>query len=148
MRRRLAVTAMLVVTAALAACDEDTGLPLAINPPSGTLPTAAAGVYVLQSAAGDPLPISVEGLQADLVELVSDVFTLAGNGRFMHTFVLRITDHGVVTLEEHNDPGNWRTDGGNNVVFQYDLEGFIQRGTLTNRVLVIDDLGSPRIYAK
>ena len=147
MRRRFAITAALLVTAALAACDEDTGLPLAINTPTGTPAVSAAGIYVLRTVDGDPLPITVEGLEVDQVEVVADAFRLGVDGRFMHTFVLRITDHGVVTLEEHNDPGNWRTDG-NTVVFVYDLEGFVQRGTLSNSVLVIGEPGSSRIYTK
>lgn len=147
MRRRFAITAALLVTAALAACDEDTGLPLAINSPTSTPAVSAVGTYVLRTFDGDPLPITVEGLAVDQVELVADAFTLGGDGRFVHNFVLRITDHGVVTLEEHNDAGNWRSDG-NSVVFVYDLEGFVQRGTLSNRVLVIGDPGSSRIYTK
>jgi len=147
MRRRFALAAALLVTAALAACDEDTGLPLAINSPSSTPSGAAAGTYVLRTVDGDPLPISVEGLEVDQVELVADAFILGADGRFVHNFVLRITDHGVVTLEEHNDPGNWRADG-TSIVFVYDLEGLVQRGTLSNRVLVIGDPGSSRIYTQ
>ena len=147
MLRRFAITAALLVTAALAACDEDTGLPLAINSATGTSASAAAGTYVLRTVDGDPLPPTVEGLGVDQVELVADAFTLRADGRFVHDFVLRITDHGVVTLEEHNDPGNWRADG-NSVVFVYDLEGLIQRGTLSNRVLVIGGPGSSRVYTK
>ncbi len=78
---------------------------------TGTDADAVAGVYTLVTIDGQQLPVIVDQVGNDIVELTAGTVTLDANGTFSDVTDLRFTESGVATTEVDAAQGNWTVVG-------------------------------------
>jgi hypothetical protein len=79
------------------------------------------GVYILQTINGQSLPVIVEQVDSDMVEVIAGTVTLDADATFDDVTELRITEAGVVTTETEAASGTWTLSG---TTVQFNPTGF------------------------
>lgn len=94
-----------VITLPLGACD-----PKTTQSPDEA---AAVGVYTLQTIDGAPLPVVVARQGTDSAQITQGSVTLDASKSFADVTTLRVTDAGVVTIQDDPATGRWSLAGRN-----------------------------------
>jgi hypothetical protein len=87
---------------ALAACSGD---------PTGPDPDELAGEYILLTINGQSLPVIVDQLGNDIIEITQGTVSLEAGGTFDDVTQLRITESGAVSTEVDVTQGTWEAVG-------------------------------------
>ncbi|MEO7712851.1 MAG: hypothetical protein ABIV10_08035 [Gemmatimonadaceae bacterium] len=104
------------------------------------------GTYRLETYDGAPPPVVLIAGDPKL-EVLADQFVLASGGAFTQRTSFRLTDGGVVTLDESIETGTY-TVSGPTVTIRLTSDNSSTAATMTGRGMTIDFEGHRLVYAR
>ena len=104
------------------------------------------GTYRLESYDGAPPPVVLIAGDPKL-EVLADQFVLASGGAFTQRTSFRLTDGGVVTLDESIETGTY-TVSGSTVTIRLTSDNSSTAATMTGRGMTIEFEGHRLVYAR
>ncbi|HUQ19991.1 MAG TPA: lipocalin family protein [Gemmatimonadaceae bacterium] len=105
------------------------------------------GTWSLVTVSGQPIPYILEQDATRKVELTGETITLLATGRQTMVTSFRVTDHGIVSLENVPSPGKY-TVNGSTVTISFDTDPDIYAAIVTGDTMRIDDIGLTFIYRR
>ncbi|MFN2602533.1 MAG: hypothetical protein ABR582_07245 [Gemmatimonadaceae bacterium] len=112
---------------------------------------AAAGVYVLQTVDGKPLPFDAGNQGGAEVVIVKDQYTLTSGRTYTRDGTLRLSEFGITTTQSVTENGSWNLNGGT-LTLTISSSSLGQTGnysgSLAGSSLSINEMGFLGVYKK
>ena len=137
MRRFIALFSLVLAVVAATGCGSD-----GITDSSSSI----LGTYRLESYDGTPPPVVLLAGEPKL-EVLADQFVLASGGSFVQRTSFRLTENGIVTLDESIETGTY-TVSGSTVTIRHTSDTSTTAATTSGRALTIDFEGHQLVYQR
>jgi len=112
---------------------------------------AAAGVYVLQTVDGKPLPYDAGNQGGVEVVIVKDQYTLTSDRKYTRDGSLRLSEFGITTTQSVTENGTWTLTGGTltlTIITSSLGQTGNYSGSLSGSNLSINEMGFLGVYTK
>ncbi len=105
------------------------------------------GSYALQTVNGASLPFVVLQIGGDKIEVIDETVTLSAGDAFTQQGSLRITQGGLVSIDNYAEAGVYARDG-TALNFVFSSDGTTGTGTISGNTLIVAVSGLSLVYRK
>ena len=137
------VLAALALALSVVACNGDD----VTSPDVNVVPVSILGTWQLESVDGLPLPLLLDQLGEDKIELMEAAVTATTNSTFRSTSVERTTIAGQATSQSYAEEGTYAING-SRVSFTFTSDGSVVNGVVDGNQLRFSETGIVVVYRR